>query len=206
MLIPVIVGISGGSASGKTFIAERIQKEFCEICSVLSLDSYYKDFNKTRTDLTLINFDEPKSLDLRLFRSHLKILRQGREISVPVYDFKTHSRKKETTEFHPNRLILVDGLFLFNISLPKNIFKLKIYIDTPDEIRYNRRIERDINERGRTIDSVKKQYVSFVQPMYEKYVCPNKALADMVLDSENANDIGLKSIIMKIRALLTVTS
>ena len=184
MIVPVIVGISGGSASGKTTLANKIQKEFGSNCSILSLDNYYKDFTKAGADIDKVNFDEPSSLDIELFIEHLNQLKKGKPVEIPKYDYRTHGRTNFTSILVPDKLILVEGLFLYNISIPNSLFNFKIYVDTSDEVRFNRRMQRDVKERKRTPESILQQYSTSVKPMYEKFVLPNKTLSDIIINGD----------------------
>ncbi len=180
---PKLIGISGGSASGKTTLARKLAEYFSENTQILSLDNYYKSFHPDQEgSYQHINFDSPDSFDLDLFCKQLKSLHEGGHIAVPQYDFVSHSRLSETKTLAPSKFIIVEGLFLFNQTNCNNEFDFTIYVDAPDDIRLIRRIKRDIKDRGRSVDSVVQQYTQTVRPMHVANVVPNKKLADYVFD------------------------
>ncbi len=198
---PVIIGISGGSASGKTTLAKRIAKEYRPNSVILSLDNYYRDYSDSKVDKTEINYDQPESLDIPLFIEQIAALKRGVAVDIPSYNFCTHSRETETIHVPPLPLIVVEGLFLFNIGVPEKIFSLKVFVDAPDDIRFIRRLERDVHQRGRTVDSVVGQYLKTVRPMHYRYVLPNKTLAQVNYNTEGQTEIAFKNLIALIGEL-----
>ncbi|MBN1117553.1 MAG: uridine kinase [Bacteroidales bacterium] len=180
---PVIVGISGGSASGKTTLARQLVEHYEDKSLILSLDCYYKGQYGSDVDISKLNFDSPESLDMELFQSHLKAIHRGEAILIPQYDFATHARMNKKIMFHPTPIVIIEGIFLFNV-LGIADFNLKVFVDVPDDIRLIRRLIRDGLERSRSVDSVITQYLSSVRPMHYKYVLPDKSMADLVIDGE----------------------
>jgi uridine kinase len=202
---PFIIGISGGTASCKTTLANSIVKYFNGEVALISLDYYYKDFEQP-IDFLTINFDSPESLDVDLFCHHLAEIKQGKHVLLPQYDFVSHARMKQKISFLVKPVIVVEGLFLFNLTPDSHsLFDLKIYTEVEDDIRFIRRLKRDIAERGRTVESVIEQYLSTVKPMHNKYVVPNKDLSDVVFnatkDFDHAYDVLMKIIKNKISCL-----
>ena len=177
-----VIGISGGSASGKTTLACLISKVLGkDQTNLISLDNYYLDFVSQGFNPDAINYDTPQSIDVALLVHDLKLLLDGQPVEMPLYDFGTHTRKKSGLIFSQRHYILIEGLFLFNIKLLAPFFKLRIYVDTPDTVRLQRRIERDTRERHRSIHSVMAQYDTFVYPGHIRYVQPNRKLADLII-------------------------
>lgn len=185
-----MIGICGGSASGKTTLASALGSGLKDLtCTVITLDNYYKDFVSQGIDPETVNYDTPESLDFSLFASHLSALKEGIPVDMPNYDFSTHTRRKESVRLIPAEIILVEGLFLFNNHKIRDLFDLKVYIRTEKAIRMQRRIRRDVMERGRSKISVIKRFNNMVQPMHELYVHPNSKLADMVISgNDNRNE------------------
>jgi uridine kinase len=179
-LKPIIVAIAGGSGSGKTTLARKIRQNLGQDkCSILSQDHYYHDqSHKFDGDGGSVNFDHPSSLDFDLLAEHLGQLKKGLSIQVPVYDFVTHRRKKEYELMFPSSVIVLDGTLLF--SQPKILEKLdyKLFVDVPESVRFERRLKRDVQERGRTPDGVRKQFESQVKPMHDQFIEPSKKFAD----------------------------
>lgn len=184
---PKIIGVTGGSGSGKSYLVEKLVEytsQKFEI-SVISEDSYYLNFDKLPLDKRAKqNFDHPDSLDFELFNQNISELKQGKVAKVPVYDFKTHLRSPETTLVQPSQYIIIEGILLLsNIPIVEQI-DYSIYVETPSDIRFIRRLKRDIEERGRTTDSVIDQYLSTVKPMYEQFIAPTIKLVDRIVDGE----------------------
>lgn len=201
MTQPVIVGISGGSASGKTTLARKIAKQYKGNSIILSLDNYYKDYSDPEIDKSTINYDQPDSLDVELFIKHLSQLKKSESVEIPDYNFCTHSRLEHTIRVEALPLIIVEGLFLFNIGVPERIFNLKVFVDAPDDIRFIRRLERDVHQRSRTVDSVVGQYLRTVRPMHYKYVLPNKTFAQIIYNTDGPTEIAFKNLIALIGEL-----
>lgn len=183
----IIIGICGGSASGKsTFAYELARSLRIENCVIVSLDNYYIDYTIKETSLNRINYDHPDSIDLDLFTSHIKTLNSGQSVDSPRYDFTTHKRLNKTIRITPAKYVLIEGLFLFILPGISNLINIKLFIDTPAELRLQRRIQRDILERNRDQQSILHQYEQQVKPMHIKYVEPNKDLAQLILHGDQA--------------------
>lgn len=180
----LIIGIAGGTGSGKTRLAKEIQEAFGPHATIIEQDCYYKDLSHLSEDeRAKINFDHPNSLDFSLLHRHLIDLKNKKPISKPVYDFKTHSRTAEAFAISPTNIILVEGILLFCVPEIRDLFDLKIYVEAEDDIRILRRLERDTCERGRDFNSVKEQYLTTVKPMHNQFVQPSKIYADIIVPS-----------------------
>lgn len=192
----VIIGICGGTGSGKTTLAEKIYKEFDSCSTHISMDSYYKsDASIPLEERAKCNYDHPDAFETDLLVKHLKELKKGNAVDVPQYDYCNHLRKDEFTRVKSNRIIIVEGILLFeNIKLC-NMLDIKIYVDTDADVRILRRIMRDVNERGRSLDSVINQYQSTVKPMHEQFVEPYKRRADIIVPEGGYNTVALDVII-----------
>lgn len=202
-LSTILIGIAGGTGSGKTTLAQKIQDAFPAHSVLICQDSYYKDLSHlTIQERAKTNFDHPNSLDFDLLREHLLDLMNGRSIEQPLYNFHTHSREKLTKHVEPAQLILVEGILLFAALELRDLFDLKIFIDTDDDIRLLRRIERDMKERSRDFDSVKQQYLTTVKPMHDAFVEPSKQYADIIVPMQRQNQIALDMINTTLRAHL----
>lgn len=197
---PLIIGIAGGTGSGKTTLAQKIQAAFPGQAVLVSQDSYYKDLNGMPLhEREKMNFDHPGSLDFSLMAQHLRALQGGSAVEKPVYNFHTHSREKFTETVNPNKIIIVEGILLFAVPEICNICSLKIFIDTDDDERLLRRIERDIHERSRTFESVRNQYLATVKPMHEEFVQPSKKKADLIVPRGGENEWALGLIISRLK-------
>lgn len=194
----MFIGIAGGTGSGKTTLAERIHQKFPGSV-LISQDSYYRDIShlsvKERKER---NFDHPDSLEFSLLRAHLLDLKEGRSINVPIYDFCEHMRVSETKHIEPANIVIIEGILLLAVSEVRDLFDLKIFVDTDNDERVLRRIERDIKERGRTLDDVKAQYLKTVKPMHDIYVEPSKKFADIIIPEGGYNEIALSLILAKL--------
>jgi uridine kinase len=195
-----LIGIAGGSCSGKTTLARAILDSLgTDVCHILFQDNYYIDQSKKFDgDGGSVNFDHPNSLDWKLLELHLKSLKDNQRIDVPQYDFVKHSRKEETISFDPIKFILIDGTLIFHHSYIRDLFDYKIYLEADYETRFGRRLLRDMRERGRTEKGVKKQFESQVEPMHIKYVTPSKRFADLLLTQEDLNSDRIKFVEKKI--------
>ena len=180
-----LIGFCGGSGAGKTTLVSQLLNHYGNKAVAIELDSYYKDSpGLTFKEREKINFDHPDSFDIDLLKEHLILLKSGNEIKKPIYDFKTHKRQKNTNTINPNTLIFIEGTLIFHFIELINIINLKIFIETKESIRYQRRIDRDIKQRGRTISNVKEQYQSTVKPMHEKYIEPLRSVAEVIISGE----------------------
>lgn len=201
---PLVIGIAGGTGSGKTTIAHVIiDRVGPEHIAFLSHDAYYKDLN----DLPLqerhkINFDHPDSLDTELLIRQIQDLIQWYPIELPIYDFKTHSRTRQTHPIKPQPIILVEGILIFAEPSLRKLFDVKLFVDTDADIRFIRRLERDITERGRTTQSVIKQYMSTVRPMHLEFVEPSKRYADVIIPEGGLNTVALDMVVARLEAML----
>jgi uridine kinase len=177
-----IVGVAGGSGSGKTFFAETLAKELGqEVASVIYQDNYYRDQSANFDhDGGSVNFDHPDALDFDLMANHLQDLKDGFGIEVPIYEFATHKRLKQTTFQEIKKVIIVDGILILTQPHLRKLFDVTIFVETPEEIRFSRRLKRDVQERGRTPEGVKAQFENQVKPMHDLFVEPSKLYADIV--------------------------
>jgi len=201
---PFLIGIAGGTGSGKTTVANAIVARVGEErIAILSHDSYYRDFVDLPKDvLERRNFDHPDSLESELLVRHLKALRQGMVVETPIYDFRHHRRAAETRRVEPRKVILVDGILIYAEPELRKLFDVKIYVDTDADIRLIRRLKRDIAERGRTVESVVEQYESTVRPMHLEFVEPSKRYADLIVPEGGENTVALDFLFARLRELL----
>ena len=202
----LVIGIAGGTGSGKTTLMKNIMERFGDVVTVLSHDNYYRRHDElTYEERCKINYDEPAALETDLMASHLDLLRQGEPILCPVYDFAQHNRSNDTIEVVPKRVIIVEGILIFENEPLRNLMDIKIFVDTDADVRLCRRIKRDVNKRGRTLESVLTQYQETVKPMHEKYVEPSKKYADIVVPEGGKNLVALDMIMGRIARHLTET-
>jgi len=199
---PFLVGIAGGSGSGKTTLANEISSNYDQKkVAIIEQDSYYINIPLINLkQKKKFNFDHPSAIDITLFEKDLKSLLEGKTINVPLYDFKTHSRLKEYRQLKPHHIIVVEGILVLHYPQIRELFSLKIFVDTPEDLRFNRRQKRDINERGRNEENIIEQYVNSVRPMHDKFVEPSKYFADEIILGENRPDEIIGSIIKKIKS------
>lgn len=198
----LIIGIAGGTASGKTTLAKILKTVFHEQVAMLRHDFYYYDKSHFSVPEQQINFDHPDSFETELLIQHLKKLSKGQNIKRPVYSYKTNERLEELRAVKATSIIIIEGILILHYPKLRELLDLKIYIDTDADIRLLRRINRDIKKRGRSFDSVRKQYMATVKPMHEKYVEPTKYLADIIIPHGGLNDIANDLIIEKIKSHL----
>lgn len=196
---PLIIGIAGGTGSGKTTLVDRLKEQFGDDISVLTHDSYYAAHH----DLTLeerqaLNYDHPASFDTDRMIQDLEDLKAGKTIHCPVYDYTVHDRLEETREIAPNKVIIVEGILVFDNKALRDLMDIKIFVDTDADVRILRRILLDVKERGRTLDSVIEQYLSTVKPMHEQFVEPAKRYADVIVPEGGQNLVALMMIIQRI--------
>jgi uridine kinase len=187
-----IIGISGGSGSGKTTIVRQIAEVVPDFVCIAQ-DSYYKSAEfMDNQHITAFNFDHPSAFDTDLMVEHLRALKRGESIRVPVYDFVHHRRSSETVQVAPRRLVIFEGIMVFVDPRVRELLDLKLYVDTPDDIRFIRRLERDIKERGRTLESVVRQYLEVVRPGHLEFIEPTKAYADLIIPEGGNNEKALQ--------------
>ncbi len=200
----LVIGIAGGSGSGKTTVAQEIlQRVGPDRIAFLQHDSYYKDLSGLPpTQRAEVNFDHPNSLETDLLIEHIASLREGKAVEVPIYDFSTHSRTSRTFTVQPRRVILVEGILIFTEAALREMFDVKIFVDTDSDIRFIRRLSRDIAERGRTTESVIKQYQLTVRPMHLEFVEPSKRYADIIIPEGGFNTAALDMVVARVDALL----
>ncbi|MCA9581850.1 MAG: uridine kinase [Myxococcales bacterium] len=204
MAAPLLIGIAGGTGSGKTTISQRIASALPpHLVTTLQHDSYYRD----RQDISfeersMLNFDHPEALETELLVRHLRALKQGKPVDVPIYDFQTHSRRKDTTRATATPVIIVEGILVFADIALRSLFDIKIFVDTDADIRVFRRIRRDMEQRGRTFSSVRDQYYGTVRPMHLEYVEPSKRWADMIIPEGGRTEVPIDLVVTKARSVL----
>jgi uridine kinase len=191
---PYVVGIAGGTGSGKTTVAERLAEAMPRgRCVTIDHDAYYRDQSHlSPDDRAAVNYDHPAALDSELLARHLGELRSGRAVEIPIYDFATHTRRAETRRIEPSRVIIVEGILVFAEPALRDQMDIKIFVDTDPDIRLMRRIWRDLEERGRTFQSVRDQYYASVRPMHIEHVEPSKRWADLILPEGGNNRVALE--------------
>ncbi len=201
---PVVIGIAGGSGSGKTTVLQRIIEQIGPECiAVLQHDAYYHDLSNLPPKVRgAFNFDHPDALETPLMRRHLDALLQGQTVELPRYDYTTHTRLQETTRIHPRPVVFIDGILVLAEPLLLECMDIKIYVDTADDIRLMRRIRRDITERGRSIQSVLDQYEKTVRPMHLEFVEPSKRKADIIIPHGGHNNVAIDMVLARIRSLV----
>ena len=201
---PLIIAIAGGSASGKTTVVKEIVEHLKSVdITVICHDDYYKDQSHlTMEERLKTNYDHPSSLDNELLVSHLKKLMNGESIEKPIYDFVTHNRKKETITINPTKVIFIEGILVLEEKAIRDCADVKIYVKSDEDIRFIRRLKRDIDERGRSMDAVINQYLSTVKPMFNKYVNPSSRYADIIIPNDNKHDVAVDFLVAKIKDIL----
>jgi uridine kinase len=203
----MIIGISGGTGSGKTTVANRILEtvEQSEVVFIQQ-DSYYRNLTDLPLDYRLIaNFDHPDALDNELLVNHIRKLKAGESIELPVYDFKTHARLPETRLVEPKPIVIVEGILVFVDPRLLEQMDIKVFVDTPDDIRFIRRLRRDISERARTVEFVIEQYIATVRPMHMQFVEPSKRYADVIIPEGGHNFVSIDLLSGKIRERLAAS-
>ena len=196
----LVIGIAGGTGSGKTTLMKNLIQRFAGDVTVLSHDNYYRRHDELPyEERCKLNYDEPAALETDLMARHLDALRRGEAIDCPVYDFTIHNRSDETVRVLPKKVIIVEGILIFENQALRELMDIRIFVDTDADVRLCRRIKRDVNKRGRTLESVLAQYQSTVKPMHEKYVEPSKKYADIVVPEGGKNYVALDMIIGRIQ-------
>lgn len=201
---PLVIAIAGGSGSGKTTVATEILKRVgSHRIAYLPHDAYYRDLKDLPpAQRELVNFDHPNSLETPLMIEHIRKLKNWEAIELPVYDFTNHTRTSRTIHVEPQRVILVEGILIFAEPALRELFDVKIFVDTDPDLRFIRRLERDIRERGRTTESVIRQYLNTVRPMHMDFVEPSKRYADVIIPEGGFNTVALDMVISRIETLL----
>jgi uridine kinase len=202
---PFVIGVAGGTGSGKTTVANAILRRVGEDrISILFHDSYYRDWSDLPKDvLDRKNFDHPDSLETGLLVRHLHALKQGLAVEAPIYDFRVHRRTSATRRVLPKRIVLVEGILIFAEPELRKLFDVKVFVDTDADVRLIRRIRRDIAERGRTLESVVEQYVATVRPMHLEFVEPSKRWADLIVPEGGENAVAMEFLFARLERLLS---
>ena len=196
----LVIGIAGGSGSGKTTLLKNLVDSFAENVTVLSHDNYYKRHDElTYEQRCELNYDEPAALETDLMAVHLDKLRHGEAVDCPVYDFTVHNRSDETIRIEPRPVIIVEGILIFENEPLRELMDIRIFVDTDADVRLCRRIKRDVNKRGRSLESVLTQYQTTVKPMHEKYVEPSKKYANIIVPEGGKNMVALDMIMGRIK-------
>ena len=196
----LVIGIAGGTGSGKTTLMKNLIARFQGDVTVLSHDNYYKRHDElTYEQRCVLNYDEPAALETDLMARHLDALRRGEAIDCPVYDFTVHNRSDETVRIVPKKVIIVEGILIFENEPLRELMDIRIFVDTDADVRLCRRIKRDVNKRGRTLESVLEQYQQTVKPMHEKYVEPSKRFAHIVIPEGGKNMVALDMVMGRIQ-------
>lgn len=195
----IIIGVAGGTGSGKTTLTRRLKERFGDEMTVISHDNYYKAHDDmTYEERSRLNYDHPDAFDTDLLVEHIKALRAGETVACPVYDFTQHNRSKETLLIAPTGVIVVEGILIFADSKLRDLMDVKIFVDTDADVRILRRIVRDVRKRGRSLESVVTQYLTTVKPMHEQFVEPSKRFADVIVPEGGKNLVALDMIIRRV--------
>lgn len=200
----IVIGIAGGTGSGKTTITRKIMQHFGGDVSVVYHDNYYKaHHNMSYNERTKLNYDHPDAFDTDLLIEDLKKLRRGETIQCPVYDYTAHDRSSKTVTVNPAKVIVVEGILIFQSEELCKLMDIKIYVDTDADVRILRRIVRDVRDRGRSLESVVNQYLTTVKPMHEQFVEPSKRKADIIIPEGGHNQVALEMVLERVRAHIT---
>ena len=199
----MVIGIAGGTGSGKTTITRRLIERFGGDVSVIHHDNYYKaHHDMPYEERTLLNYDHPDAFDTDMLIEHLKLLKQGQSVQCPVYDYSIYDRTDRTITIHPTRVIVVEGILIYENKELCDQMDIKIFVDADADVRILRRIVRDVRDRGRSLESVINQYLSTVKPMHEAFVEPSKRRADVIVPEGGHNLVALDMVIQRVRAHL----
>ena len=201
----IVIGIAGGTSSGKTTLTNRLKERFGDHVSVVYHDSYYKAHDEmSYEERCLLNYDHPDAFDTDLMMEHLAALKRGEAVCCPTYDYTVHNRAKETVIIQPTKVILVEGILIFENKALRDLMDIKIFVDTDADVRILRRIMRDVKKRGRSLDSVVNQYLTTVKPMHEQFVEPSKRCADIIVLEGGKNMVALDMIVQRIQKHIEV--
>lgn len=200
----IVIGVAGGTGSGKTTVSHKVMGHFGEAnVAYLQHDSYYKDHSHlppaAREE---VNYDHPDELETDLLKEHISAILVGKPVDVPIYDFTNHTRKRETVCVSPRPVILIEGILILVDKGLRDLMDLKAFVDTDADIRFIRRLRRDIQERGRSMESVIRQYVETVKPMHREFIEPSKRFADIIIPEGGFNEVGVEMFVTKIQSLL----
>ena len=199
----MVIGIAGGTGSGKTTITDRLVEKFGGNVSVVHHDNYYKaHHDMPYEERCLLNYDHPDSFDTDMMIEHLRMLKAGRSVQCPVYDYSIHDRSDRTVTIEPTRVIIVEGILIYADQRLCDQMDVKIFVDTDADVRILRRIQRDVQERGRSLDSVINQYLTTVKPMHEQFVEPSKRRADVIIPEGGRNMVALEMVVQRVKAHL----
>jgi uridine kinase len=201
---PIVVGVAGGSSSGKTTVVRQIVSKLApQTVTVVRHDAYYRDLSHLpKAQRALVNFDHPDALETDLLAQHLEVLRRGESVSLPRYDFTTHTRRPETTRADPTPVVIVDGILVLADADLRRLMDIRIFVDTDADLRLIRRLRRDTRERGRTVESVIQQYVATVRPMHLEFVEPSKRHADVIIPEGGDNRVAIDMVVARLHMLL----
>lgn len=203
MSTPLVLGIAGGTGSGKTTIAQKVVEAVRPDVAMIDHDAYYRDQGHLPFEARAqVNFDHPDALDNELLAEHVRTLKRGQAIEKPVYDFKTHTRTEETVRVEPAPVIVVEGILTLAIAVLREVYDVKIFVDTAADIRLMRRIRRDLEQRGRTFSEVRRQYYETVRPMHLAFVEPSKRHADIIIPEGGSNRIAIELVVSHLRGFL----
>lgn len=200
----VVIGVAGGTGSGKSTLVKRLQEAFKnDDVATICHDFYYKAHPElTYEERTKLNYDHPDAFDTWLMVEHIKALKEGKAVECPTYSFVEHNRVEETQPVKPSKVIIVDGILIFENEELRNIMDIKVYVDTDADVRLARRILRDVRERGRSMESVISQYTTTVKPMHEQFVEPSKRYADVIIPEGGFNSVAVSMLIQNIRSIV----
>lgn len=199
----IVIGIAGGTGSGKTTITRKLMQHFGGNVSVIYHDNYYKaHHNMSYEERSKLNYDHPDAFDTELMVEDLKKLRRGESIKCPLYDYSIHDRSDKTVTVHPAKVIVVEGILIFQSVELCELMDIKLYVDTDADVRILRRITRDVRDRGRSLDNIVNQYLTTVKPMHEQFVEPSKRKADLIIPEGGHNQVAMEMVIERVRAHL----
>ncbi|MBQ3559179.1 MAG: uridine kinase [Agathobacter sp.] len=198
----IMIGIAGGTGSGKSTFTNRLKEYFGDDVTVIYHDNYYRRRDDmTYEERTKVNYDHPSALETELLIEHLKMLKEGKSVECPIYDFTQHNRSNQTYTIHPSKIFLIEGILIFSDEQLRDLFDIKIFVEADADERILRRVVRDVKERGRDIDNIMEQYLTTVKPMHYLYVEPTKTTADIIINS-GMNDVAFDIMRAKIELLL----